>query len=671
MVFFQNVGSRTNAVFIEIKASKNPMHGFTNGAWAMLSSVDIDGDGDPDIFIDAKCYENTQTPTVSTFTEALGIQNPMNGFTTSVRANPVVIDIDDDGDGDLVVGAGTRHNNGAGGTLSYFENIGSSKNAVFVERKDGNNFMNNINVVSSSSPALADLDGDTDLDMIVGNGAGLLFYFENTGVPANPTTTPVFTARTGAQNPMDGVNVGGNASPSLIDLDNDGVIDMFVGSENGAVYYFKNTGNKNTPTFTKQNGGSNPLNGVDVGHRAVPTISNVNNLFIGSYQGSIYYYVINTANTFALQTGTLNPMSGLKSGTWSAPSLYDMDGDGDLDLFVGNYDGTISYFERNACVTQCSGRGLCKSDETLPTCDCFGLWSGKNCENCPQGAIEVARDGTDLMKFAEPPTCKICNAGTWSDISGYILGGASCVPCNAGFYGDLRGAKSLSEGCKACPTGFYQSQSSKTSCDICSAGSYSVDVISCYECKKGQFRPSKQNGGDNLTDPTTCIDCPIGQIMPIKGATKCNDCIPGQFQNETGNERCVECASGRQFNSSVAVGVSPLNCLVCGEGRHQPVKGSTFCLPCLTGTFQNVTGSSLCNDCPIGFSNGQTEKESCTFCPTGTFQDAKQEANCKGILNVCCTMMDLFWKIWSSILLFLFKYFLLFLFIFSTCISFV
>jgi hypothetical protein len=50
----------------------------------------------------------------------------------------------------------------------------------------------------------------------------------------------------------------------------------------------------------------------------------------------------------------------------------------------------------------------------------------------------------------------------------------------------------------------------------------------------------------------------------------------------------------------------------------------------LTGTFQNVTGSSSCNVCPVGFSNGETEKESCTSCPKGTFQDAVNEANCKG-----------------------------------------
>jgi hypothetical protein len=52
----------------------------------------------------------------------------------------------------------------------------------------------------------------------------------------------------------------------------------------------------------------------------------------------------------------------------------------------------------------------------------------------------------------------------------------------------------------------------------------------------------------------------------------------------------------------------------------------------LTGTFQNVKGSSSCKDCPIGFSNGETEKELCTSCPKGTFQDAVNEANCKGRL---------------------------------------
>ena len=50
----------------------------------------------------------------------------------------------------------------------------------------------------------ADLDGDGDLDAIVGDLDGILHYFQNTG----SATAPAFTERTGAANPFDGVDVG-------------------------------------------------------------------------------------------------------------------------------------------------------------------------------------------------------------------------------------------------------------------------------------------------------------------------------------------------------------------------------------------------------------------------------------------------------------------------------
>ena len=62
-----------------------------------------------------------------------------------------------------------------------------------------------------------------DLDLVVGDGEGLLNYIENTGT----STAPVFVARTGTANPFDGIDVdslpGGSLSaPALGDIDGDG-----------------------------------------------------------------------------------------------------------------------------------------------------------------------------------------------------------------------------------------------------------------------------------------------------------------------------------------------------------------------------------------------------------------------------------------------------------------
>ena len=59
-----------------------------------------------------------------------------------------------------------------------------------------------------------------------GKNDGTLHYFENTG----SAVAPAFTELTGAANPFDGVDVGFNARPSFADLDGDGDLDAIVGS---------------------------------------------------------------------------------------------------------------------------------------------------------------------------------------------------------------------------------------------------------------------------------------------------------------------------------------------------------------------------------------------------------------------------------------------------------
>ena len=59
-----------------------------------------------------------------------------------------------------------------------------------------------------------------DLDLVVGEWDGELYYIENTGT----STAPVFVQRTGSSNPFDGVNVGDYSTPALGDLDGDGAL---------------------------------------------------------------------------------------------------------------------------------------------------------------------------------------------------------------------------------------------------------------------------------------------------------------------------------------------------------------------------------------------------------------------------------------------------------------
>ena len=82
--------------------------------------------------------------------------------------------------------------------------------------------MNELDAGEYSIPELADLDDDGDLDLIVGSRSDTLHYFENTGT----ATDPAFTQRTGAGNPFNEINAPGDTGPALIDLDGDGDLDL-------------------------------------------------------------------------------------------------------------------------------------------------------------------------------------------------------------------------------------------------------------------------------------------------------------------------------------------------------------------------------------------------------------------------------------------------------------
>ena len=94
-----------------------------------------------------------------------------------------------------------------------------------------------------STPTFADIDGDGDQDLVVGESNGTLRYYENTGT----TSDPVYTVRTGTANPWDGIDVGTFSAPTFADIDGDGDQDLVVGESGGTLFYYENTSVSNQP----------------------------------------------------------------------------------------------------------------------------------------------------------------------------------------------------------------------------------------------------------------------------------------------------------------------------------------------------------------------------------------------------------------------------------------
>ena len=116
----------------------------------------------------------------------------------------------------------------------------------------------------SSTPTFADVDGDGDLDLVVGENLGNLDFYENTGTASAPT----YTVRTGTANPFNGIDAVRFSAPTFADIDGDGDLDLVVGEQNGNLDFYENTGTASAPTYTVRTG-TMPSHGLAVPVRAV------------------------------------------------------------------------------------------------------------------------------------------------------------------------------------------------------------------------------------------------------------------------------------------------------------------------------------------------------------------------------------------------------------------
>lgn len=289
------------------------------------------------------------------FTEQTGVNNPFDSLgidnnAATGRVFPQLVDLDGDGDLDLVV-------DGAGDILEFFENTGTVNDPVFTQIVGTDNPFNDFGGLDTTPVTFGDIDGDGDLDAFLvqpGGGAITNRFLENIGSATNPDFTDV----TGAGIPATVTGLSPDATPVLVDIDNDGDLDLFAGSPDGSISFFENTGSESSAEFTEVTGVANPLDGVSVLSQSAPTFIDIDgdgdfDVFIGDNTGQISS-LENTGTagnaSFTARTGTDNPFNGVDIGNLSTPVFADIDGDGDADAIIGesfdpSSNGGLNFFE--------------------------------------------------------------------------------------------------------------------------------------------------------------------------------------------------------------------------------------------------------------------------------------------------------------------------------------
>ena len=300
--------------------------------------VDIDNDGDSDMFTGKGngriiYHRNDGTADSPSWTF---ITFSYNSIDVGENASPTFVDIDGDSDYDLFIGE-------YDGVINYYRNDGTAAVPSWTFVSSAYTFTDFGFV---SIPAFCDIDGDNDYDMFIGESGGNINYFRNDGTSATPSW--VFVTETYAS-----IDVGPYSRPTFVDIDNDNDFDMFIGEKDGNINYYRNDGDVNTPTWTLV---TETYDSIDVGEHSVPTFVDIDNdndfdLYIGESVGNINCYRNDgTSATPSWTFITDNYELIIDVGFYSTPTFVDIDGDGDFDMFIGKFSGYISYFRNDGTV---------------------------------------------------------------------------------------------------------------------------------------------------------------------------------------------------------------------------------------------------------------------------------------------------------------------------------
>ncbi len=341
ILFYINTGTPSQPQFL---LSSQPLLPFELETPTALTFSDIDRDGDFDLFIGHQngtisYLENVGSPFLANFVKNAGLVSALN---FEYSALPSLTDIDDDGDFDLYVGV-QRLGFFTGGGIRFYRNVGDPHHPIFAHESD--DFIPRL--VSESFPyhRFADLDADGALELFVRNDAGNLDYYRNAG----SATSERFQAAEGLFISLDN---GFESSPSLADVDGDGDLDLLKIEGKSQfvrlIDFYKNDGNRSNSKFSLR---SLVLPNY-IGMALYPTGASFADLdddgdldfILGEASGHIVLHENVALNPAAPQFVVDSILARQNAPTM--PALVDIDADKDFDLFVGNAQGRL-YFYRN------------------------------------------------------------------------------------------------------------------------------------------------------------------------------------------------------------------------------------------------------------------------------------------------------------------------------------
>ena len=202
-------------------------------------------------------------------------------------------------------------------------------------------------------PRFADIDADDDLDLFVSvlydpTVPQSLMFLQNNGTPQTANHQLI------TDDYLKTLDVGNNSTPVFVDIDNDNDLDMFIGSFKnplGSINYLENTGSISNPSFYFSD---STFFNITSDLSVSPAFGDIDNdgdydLLIGRFNGTLSLFINSGTPSTPLFTGgtilRINNGDSIDVGSTAVPFLNDVDNDADLDLIVGGFNGKFNYYE--------------------------------------------------------------------------------------------------------------------------------------------------------------------------------------------------------------------------------------------------------------------------------------------------------------------------------------
>ena len=487
-----------------------------------------------------------------------------------------------------------------------------------------------------------------DVDIIVGST-----YYKNKGLVDGVLQlvkeTSVFAD----------VSLTNKDQPCLVDYDDDGDVDIFIGRANGDVEYWQNTGTRGSPKYVKNDAiwtYNEPPN-LGSGENPAPE-------FVKKYD----YLLVGTASQGVIKFSRLsdsgssfNGRLDSKSRSWETyrvfldnfgtdrnlvPRSVDVDNDGVLDYLIISAITT----DKNTRVWKVKASDNPVEAFTFDNPGQVNLidWDFDGdldivmSQMTPSGTANIKLYKNEIV-FNEDCTDEKCDCvygGHRKPPLGLAEGQTTTTPRSANCDFPLKERFIID---------YFDATTWKpdhTLTTLTNTGSFmyaaSVNDGGCVDCAEGASQPQKGH--------TSCIGCTAGTYADIKGLENCKNCNAGKFSNTDNSAQesyCRNCPTG-QYSSDIALGKPDSSdyqdtwCTDfingCEDGLCDPgdFSGSCTNTEMIWGYSSSISltyeeNFKFVDECisPDSISGGNCNRKAvCRFCPAGKFSDSTAQSTC-------------------------------------------